>query len=362
MRVCRLQRPFSSQTVALFCVVAGVAALAGCTTAGGSGFSGDSVSSGRAPEADTTIDSRQASVSPSVAGERDTTPREAIDLLRPLPDDGSVPLIVAGVPAAGLFTPAGTGATPGSDGNTPPGILMGAFTREGSLLLRYRTDEATDLRETLLSSAEDFEVRSVSTIHLAADSPTPNGVRLLLWSAGYEEEIFVLAESPTPYVMRAPVSTVNRTQLQDLNGDGTQEMVRISAVMDARRRREVMVDAYRWTSLGFEHVGSLALLRNLRDRLDELDRRLRIEESATWKAAAAGALVPIDGSPAVDQLLPATHVTIPEIADLSLDLGQRSWELSHEIAVEDSLYRVRILLYPNPLAHHPTQIVGIEGQ
>jgi hypothetical protein len=116
------------------------------------------------------------------------------------------------------------------------------------------------------------------------------------------------------------------------------------------------------TSLGFEHVGSLALLRNLRDRLDELDRRLRIEESATWKAAAAGALVPIDGSPAVDQLLPATHVTIPEIADLSLDLGQRSWELSHEIAVEDSLYRVRILLYPNPLAHHPTQIVGIEGQ
>jgi hypothetical protein len=187
-------------------------------------------------------------------------------------------------------------------------------------------------------------------------------VRLLLWSAGHEEEIFVLAKTPAPYVMRAPVSTVNRTQLQDLNGDGIQEMIRIAAIIDSRGRREVMVDAYRWTDLGFEHMGSLPLLRNLNDRLDALTRRLRSDVSPTWKTAAADALEPVDGSDPVDRLLPATDVTIPEITDLSLDLGQRSWELSHEIAVDGSLYRVRILLYPNPLAQEPTQIVGIEGQ
>jgi hypothetical protein len=222
--------------------------------------------------------------------------------------------------------------------------------------------EAPVARESVLTAAEDFEVRSVSTMKLRADSPAPNGVRLLVWTEGYEEEFFVLATSSTPYVMRVPVSTVNRTQLQDLDGDGTQEMIRIAAIIDARGRRELMVDAYRWTEFGFEHAASLALLRHLNDQLDSLDRRLRNDGDPAWRMAAAGALEPIEGSGNVARLLPATHVTIPEITDLSLDLGRRSWELSHEIAVEGSLYRVRILLYPNPLAQQPTRIVGIEGQ
>jgi len=358
MRVRRHRRRSFLQSFAF--LIAAAAALSGCATGESAALESGDDARAEAPRASATEDFRDASVAPAPT-DRDITPREAIAFLRAVPDDGSVPLIVAGMPAAGLFVPAATGDTPPDGGTALQGLVMGAFTRDGSLLLRYRGVEGAAPRETVLSSAEDFDVRSVSTLTLVADSPRPNGVRLLLWSAGSEEEIFVLANTPAPYVMRAPVSTVNRTQLQDLNGDGTEEMVRISAIIDARGRRELMVDAYRWTRFGFEHAGSLALIRHLNDQLDDLSRRLRSDTSPDWKVAAADALEPIDGSVRVDRLLPATDVTIPEITDLSLNLGQPSWELSHEIAVEGSLYRLRVLLYPNPLAQQPTRIVGIEG-
>ena len=190
----------------------------------------------------------------------------------------------------------------------------------------------------------------------------PNGFRVRLSGTDREEDLVVIAGPATPYIARTPFSSVNQTAFRDLDGDGLKEMVRTSRVFESGGRREVIVDAFRWDGTSFIPAASVSLVRRLNELLDHLQVRLREDTDPQWIRTASDAFTPLEGAGPVGELLAlAESVNIPDIAELTVDVGLSVWEFAHDIAVDNSLYRLHIRLSANPLTTQPATIVGMQG-
>ncbi|MFW5694053.1 MAG: hypothetical protein ACOCYB_02715 [Alkalispirochaeta sp.] len=340
-----------------------------------------SVREGRAPEPDSATppeerERQEHDGAPTLPG------NAAVFLTAGLTQDLE-PVIIGDEVAAGWYFPpaehgANTDEAPEVDSTgdqtdeweTTPGA-MGLYASAESLVLAYRSASvaatgrpgATKTTQ-LLSDSESYRVRAFDPVELHIQAGQPNGFRIRFSRQNREEEIFViwtsLADRP-PYTVRLPVSAVRRTALRDLTDDNQREMVHLSVVFDAGGNREIIVDALRWDATRFVHSGSVALIQAVNQELAHLEARLTTDTDPRWVAAATRALEPLEEAPPVGPLLPSQHVRVPQITELSVDLGRGAWRFSHDIAVDGNIYRLRIQLEANPLVDRPAHIDGFQG-
>ncbi|MEX2444959.1 MAG: hypothetical protein WD492_15265 [Alkalispirochaeta sp.] len=308
-------------------------------------------------------------------GETATTlPENASVFLSKGLSSGFDPVIVENAVAAGWFYPLEGGGTDKEDhaesDRITPGA-MGLYASSQSLYLAYRPapsasggqDGSTQI-SLLLPQSENRRVRTFEPVDLTTRPGRPTGFRVRFSGDNRDEEIIVIWTNrleSAPYTGRLPMTAVRRTAFRDLTDDGVREMVHLSVVFDTGGKREIIVDALRWDSTDFVHIGSISLIRAINEELTHLEERLRNDDDAQWVATANAALQPLDEAPPVGPFLPAERVRVPRIAELSIDLGRGEWQFFHNIAVEGNLYRLRIHLEANPLAEHPARIAGIQG-
>ncbi len=203
-------------------------------------------------------------------------------------------------------------------------------------------------------------VLHVEEIFLHAANGSPNGLRIRLAFGNREEELIVLVAEGNPYILKTQLSAMTRSTLRDLDGDQRKELVQYMQVFEADGRREIIVDAFSWTGEDFVHNASIALLRRLNDRLAAFEAQLTMSADDAWLERIDGALRPLDDAPPASHLLPARLVTIPEVVELTLELGLPRWELAHDIAIEYELYRLSIVLEADPLTDLPVRLVGLD--
>ncbi len=249
---------------------------------------------------------------------------------------------------------------------TPQSVLLALITNDRQLSL-YREDLTSSGRfrggPTTEPLALNVRVDDVHTVTVDTRSGKPNGFHVTLRSADRGEELYVVATEGGSYSVRLPFSSVSRTVLRDLNADGLAELVQYSRVFEAGGKREIIVDSYEWDGQGFVHSRSLPLLRRLNHRL----RRLRSELEAAPPGSRYfdNALQPESAASPVSELLPADTVRVPELSELTVDLGRPGWELEHDIAIYHNsdipiIFRIQIVVRANPFLPHPITIRGLD--
>jgi hypothetical protein len=166
------------------------------------------------------------------------------------------------------------------------------------------------------------------------------------------------ADNDEPYLLITPLSTVARTILRDLTGDGTLDLLRYSRLFEHGGRWELLLEALRWDGRDFVLEAETALLREVNHRLDRLERMLATPVSPEESERIDRALLPTGGAPPASSLIPHAAVRIPRITDLPLQPDLSHWELVYEIALDAEVYRLTMRIEANPLLPEP---VGIEG-
>lgn len=274
-------------------------------------------------------------------------PRTVAQTLQSRLGPGFLTVEIDGVPVAGGFDHSGSGAPD----------LIGLFIAAETLTVVSLSDgENEPLVQPVGSNAEVANYREV---RLDTDDFAPSGFQVRLISADREEDLLVLATGATPSVIRTAFSSVSRTDIRDLDGDGKMEMVQAALVFEAGGRRELIVDAFRWDGTGFTHAHSISLLRLTNQRLRTFENRLRVDDTSEWMSTVHEVLESLEGAPEPREILPSPAVQIPEITELFLDLGESGWTIGHDLAIGVELYRLYIELLANPLAEEPVRILGL---
>jgi hypothetical protein len=274
-------------------------------------------------------------------------PRTVAQTLQSRLGPGFLTVEIDGVPVAGGF------------GNTESEVpdLIGLFIAAETLTVVSLSNGG---EEPLVQPVgPNAEVTNYREVRLKTEARTPSGFQVRLISADREEDLLVLATGATPSVIRTAFSSVSRTDIRDLDGDGSMEMVQAALVFEAGGRRELIVDAFRWDGSGFTHARSISLLRRTNQRLRTFENRLRVDGTAEWMAAVHDALESLDGAPEPREVLPSPAVQVPEITELFLDLGETGWTIGHDLAIGVELYRLYIELLANPLVEEPVRILGL---
>ena len=272
------------------------------------------------------------------------------------------PLLVATVPGGVL------GLIHDGDSTRVVSVACAGITPEaGPWIGEIGTDcRVTAFRPRLLTGEEPPPARAPESLY--------DGFQTSLACGRREVSVFVFArdrlieeEQPRsgatekrdePYILITPLSTVARTVLRDLSGDGTLDLLRYSRLFQHDGRWELLLEAYRWNGSDFVLTAETALLREVNRRLDRLERLLgepvRPEEEETIDRA----LSPTGDAPAATSLIPYAQVRIPRITNLPLQPDIEHWRFEYEIALDAEVYRIMIWIDANPLLAEP---VGIEG-
>ncbi|MFA7567132.1 MAG: hypothetical protein WCY01_08915 [Alkalispirochaeta sp.] len=281
------------------------------------------------------------------------------NLLSYLDDTITAPYRIVRTPEEPLFQIA---LAPGTD----KPVLM-ALVTDGKHLALYQDplDEQGRSQGKAVTEIQAIDVVILETVPIAIDprSQRPNGFHLTVTGPDRQGELFIIATPNGSYSVRTPYSTVNRTVLRDLNGDGLQELVQYSRVFEAGGRREIIVDAFEWDGAGFVHTRSLPVLRRVNERLRKLQKQL--ERAGSGETRFEGALQGEPGAPVPSKVLPPLSVRVPELAELTLDLGAPEWEFGHDIAIyhEDNsplVYRIRLAVTANPYRPVPVTVIGLD--
>lgn len=197
------------------------------------------------------------------------------------------------------------------------------------------------------------------------EAVTHTGFESLLVCGNRESSLYVLVrEGGEPFdflVRREPLSSVSRTVLRDLTGDGMPELLRYSRVFESGGRRELFLEAFHWNGQHFVLLAGTSLLRRIDQQLDMLERRFARVPTARFRNEVDRALFPLDDAPPASTLLPTEHFLLPRLTDIPLQLGATRWSIDHEIALEGHVYRIRLLLEANPLVDPIVQIQGFEN-
>ncbi len=214
------------------------------------------------------------------------------------------------------------------------------------------------------------EVRPYRFSVSAATAGEHDGFEAVLICDRAEWSLFVLLRSsaedrtdrddPEPFHLLEPLSAVTRTVLRDLTGDGVPELVRYSRVFNSDGRRELILEAFRWTQPDLKLLGSTAIVQRVDLRLNVLEQSLVAPLSPDIVARIGEALVPLEESPPASDLLPAEEVRLPRFTIPPLRLGAPGWEFDRELALGPHLYRFRLVLEANPLIDDPVRIEGLD--
>ena len=327
--------------------------LASCAT--GDTSRGSSQRSGIS-EPDNRPAVRQSDIGAGSFDRDEATIDDIAEYLHTLPETrlgGYRVLSVGQVPVAGVFR-----APQSRRGET---ALLGLLQTDVDLaVIQAKTNGQGETEVDIQSIGRDASVVHVEEISLHVENGVPNGLRARLTFGGREEELLVLVAEKRPYILKTQLSAMTRSTLRDLDGDTRKELVQYVQVFEADGRREIIVDAFSWTGEDFVHRASVALLRRLNERLAVLETQLITPPDEEWLRRIDGALRPLDEAPPASRLLPARVVTVPEMVELTLELGLPRWELAHDIAIEYELYRMLIVLEADPLTDRPVRLVGLD--
>lgn len=251
-------------------------------------------------------------------------------------------------------------------------LLLALVTDGNAIALFQRPFEGSPPpadASTLVELPVQGAVERYGPILLSADGTSgvppaiADGMTAVVVENGGAETLFVIASRDDPYVLRTPLSSIHRSVLRDLDGDGLRELVQYSRVFEAGGKREVIVDSLRWTGTAFQYDRSLAVVRAINEELGRLAARLRAAQAGDRRFS--GSLQPADDAPPATTVFPARAVVIPEFSELYVDLGMERWIIAHEIALEDNdgsvqVYRIHIEVEANPYRERPVTIVGLE--
>ena len=202
------------------------------------------------------------------------------------------------------------------------------------------------------------QIDHIEPITLNDRSRQPNGYRFRYEAEGLTYDTLIFPAQTKTLYLRTPFSTSQQTSFWDLDGDGTREIVQIAVVFEARGRREIVVDAYRWANGEYHRAKTLSLLRRINGELDALRAHL---EKTTGGQGLGEVLTPIEGAPSIEGISPINSVVVPSIEELSLDVSRNRWQFAHEVAINGNLYQLTIIAEANPFTTRPAYIVGRKG-
>jgi hypothetical protein len=248
-----------------------------------------------------------------------------------------------------------------------------ALVTDGRAIALYQRpfgdSSAAPVTGTLTEVPIRGDVERYEPIRLSADPGAPGDVRsadgmmAVVTGENGTETVYLVASGAGQFVFRTPLSSVQRSVLRDLDGDGVRELVQYSRVFEAGGKREVIIDTLRWNGVSFRYDRSLAVVRAINEELERLGERLRDAQPGDLRFS--GTLQPEDGAPPAAAIFPVQAVVIPEFSELLVDLGQERWSVAHEIALQGGdgsvqVYRIQIEIEANPYRDRPVTIVGLE--
>lgn len=294
--------------------------------------------------------------------------KRPIDVDRSSP--GEISQLIAAVGPEGSSVVPMTSGEPASivasEPNGPLRAIMGIliYKNELSVYTALLTPDATVSSEgTLEPIVTGITIDEVRPIAIVESSDTPNGFSLIVHDDTQTFTYFVILTKSGTYSIRTPLSPVGRSVLRNLSGSAANELVQYSRVFEAGGRREVIVDSFSWAGDSFVHDRSLAILRQVNERLRRLERSL--ESDRFEIEILESAFTAATGAPPIPTLLPAEDVIVPELVELLVELGSPEWTIGHEIAIlddqrEPQVYGIQLRIVANPYSETPVTIIGLD--
>ncbi|TVR71790.1 MAG: hypothetical protein EA427_04055 [Spirochaetaceae bacterium] len=294
---------------------------------------------------------------------RPTPGDEAIPSARPLPTEEHVRMIEKRLPYGTevLRTEAGPALVfaPGRRimglAGTPETLLVFSITLEESRrpFLHAIGDQCT---------VDSLVFKPVPPMGRDETGRVYHALEALLACPGEEFSLFVLprVHSP-PFIMVQPLSSVSRSLLRDLTGDGFPELLRYSRIFSTEGKRELLVEAFRWDGEDFRILRSRALFAHIDARYDHLEEQLDgPAPDRDFLRRLDQTLKPLDDAPPASSIMPVEWLQLPRLVDTPLRLGEDRWLLDQEISLNGYIYRFQLEVAANPLVAVPVSIPGLD--
>ncbi len=235
------------------------------------------------------------------------------------------------------------------DGGRAVGVIGLALEAEQAVLWNGRldTDRAVQMEQVeVIAPAK--EIRGFSP--LSVSSAGPHGFSALLVNAEREVRVVGLLSNEEAYMIAAPQSPTQMTEVRDIDRDGTTELLQYSLVFEAPSNREVVLDIFEWDQDAFVLTASVPILRQVNRFLDSVEEALMDGGDGLMDTIERSAVV-VEGPP-LTSLLPAERVTVPRLNEVPVDIARGPWEFPFEFLVETGdrtgVYRIVIVLPDNP--------------